>query len=32
LSDDELRDLFRARDGVSDSPAPQPVDLKGGLK
>ena len=32
LSDDELRELFRARDGVSDSPAPQPVDLKGGLK
>lgn len=32
LSDSELRELFQARDGVSDSPAPQPVELKGGLK
>ena len=32
LSDVELRELFQARDGVSDSPAPQPVELKGGLK
>lgn len=32
LSDSELRELFQARDGVSGSPAPQPVELKGGLK
>ena len=32
LSDDELRELFQARDGVSDSPAPKPVELKGGAK
>lgn len=27
LSDDELRDLFQARDGISASPAPKPVKL-----
>lgn len=27
LSDNELRELFQARDGVSDSPAPLPVKL-----
>lgn len=32
LSDDELRELFQARDGVSDSPAPKLVELKGGAK
>ena len=32
LSDIELRELFQARDGVSDSPAPEPVNLKGGLR
>ncbi len=32
LSDDELAGLFQARDGVSSSPAPTPVDLRGGVR
>ncbi len=32
LSDEELSKLFQARDGVSESPAPQPVDLRKGAQ
>ncbi len=32
LSDEELSMLFQARDGVSESPAPAPVDLRRGAR